>query len=75
MVSRVYIEKDVREHPRAQQILKRLDRLPLIDIEHGHCCLSNGSRTWSTSEFWNALRFLKRFFDQWPDHLTADLAK
>jgi len=34
MVSRVYIEAAIRDHPRAQLLLKRLHKLPVIEIEH-----------------------------------------
>lgn len=34
MVSCVYVEAAVREHPRTLQLLKRLHKLPLIEIEH-----------------------------------------
>ena len=34
MVSCVYIEEEIREHPRAQQMLKRLGNIPLIEIGH-----------------------------------------
>lgn len=34
MVSRVYIESAVREHPRAQALLRRLRRYPVVEIEH-----------------------------------------
>ena len=34
MVSRVYIESEIREHPRAQKLLQRLKNLPVIEIEH-----------------------------------------
>ena len=34
MTSCIYIEADIREHPRARRILKRLHRLPVIEIEH-----------------------------------------
>jgi len=34
MVSCVYVEAAVREHPRSRQLLKRLRKLPLIEIEH-----------------------------------------
>ena len=34
MVSRVYIETAVREHPRAQVLLERLHRYPVVEIEH-----------------------------------------
>ena len=34
MVSCVYVESEVRQHPRALQIIKRLKNTPLIEIEH-----------------------------------------
>lgn len=34
MVSRVYVESAVREHPRTRELLKRLHRLAVIDIDH-----------------------------------------
>ncbi len=34
MVSRVYVEAEVRQHPRTQRLLERLHRLPVIEIEH-----------------------------------------
>jgi len=34
MVSRVYVEAEIRDHPRAQLLLKRLHKLPVIEIEH-----------------------------------------
>ena len=34
MVSRIYIETAVREHPRAQALRERLHRYPVVEIEH-----------------------------------------
>lgn len=34
MVSCVYIEEEIREHPRTRKILKRLGKIPLIEIAH-----------------------------------------
>jgi spore photoproduct lyase len=34
MASRVYVEAAVRQHPRTQQILQKLHKLPVIEIEH-----------------------------------------
>jgi spore photoproduct lyase len=34
MVSCVYIEAEVRNHPRTLRLLKRLPRLPVVEIEH-----------------------------------------
>lgn len=59
-------------HPRMMEFLLE-GRPPLINIEHGRCCLSNGSSYWDAPGFKSSLRFLREFFDLWPDHLTADL--
>ena len=59
-------------HPRMMELLLEANP-PLIDIEHGRCCLSNGSRRWNIEEFRDAITFLREFFDRWPDHLTAQL--
>ncbi len=34
MISRIYIEAEVREHPRARELLNRLSELPVTEIEH-----------------------------------------
>ena len=34
MVSRVYVETEIRNHARTQRLLKRLRKLPVIEIEH-----------------------------------------
>ena len=34
MISRVYVERAVREHPRTGELLRRLRNRPVIDIEH-----------------------------------------
>ena len=34
MISCVYIEEEVRQHPRAQQFLKRFKNIPLIEVGH-----------------------------------------
>ncbi|MBT8437531.1 MAG: DNA photolyase [Gammaproteobacteria bacterium] len=34
MVSSVYIESEIRDHPRARKLLERLRNLPVIEIEH-----------------------------------------
>ncbi len=34
MISRVYVEAAIREHPRTQELLQRLRNKPLIEIEH-----------------------------------------
>ncbi len=34
MVSSVYIESEIRDHPRARNLLERLRNLPVVEIEH-----------------------------------------
>lgn len=34
MVSGVYIESEIRDHPRARKLLERLRNLPVVEIEH-----------------------------------------
>ncbi len=34
MVSRVYLESDLRDHPRAQLLLRRSHKLPVVEIDH-----------------------------------------
>ncbi len=59
-------------HPRMMDFLLDV-RAPMIDIERGRCCLSNGSTRWRPDDFKSSIRFLREFFDRWPDHLTASL--
>ena len=59
-------------HPRMMEYLLDVDA-PLIDIERGRCCLSNGSARWKPEDFRNSIRFLREFFDLWPNHLAAQL--
>jgi hypothetical protein len=59
-------------HPRMMEYLLA-GRPPLIDVERGRCCSSDGRARWRRQEFESRLRFLRGFFDLWPDHLTARL--
>ena len=61
-------------HPRMMEYLLDV-KAPLIDIERGRCCLSNGSSRWQPQDFRNSIRFLREFFDLWPDHLTTQMDK
>ena len=47
---------------------------PTIDVEHGRCCLADGSDTWSAEEFQAKLLWVRGFFDRWPKHVTSALA-
>lgn len=46
---------------------------PLIDLEHGACCIVDGTRCWPPAGFKARMAWITRFFDLWPDHLTRDL--
>ncbi len=46
---------------------------PVIDVEHGACCVADGSRRWEPIEFKSRMAWVTKFFDLWPDHLTKDL--
>jgi hypothetical protein len=50
-------------------------RALLIDIERGRCCSSDGHASWRREDFESGVRFLRGFFDLWPDHLTAQMEK
>jgi hypothetical protein len=46
---------------------------PVVDIESGKCCLTDGVRKWSPHEFRTRLDWAERFFKLWPKHLVATL--
>lgn len=61
-------------HPRMMEFL--LQNCPAaVDIECGRCCLSDGSNRWTPEQFKAMTTWIDRFFDQWPDHLTAELER
>lgn len=59
-------------HPRMMEFLLGSDP-PTVDIEYGRCCLSDGRHRWSPEEFRARLGWVEKFFDHWPDHVTAEL--
>jgi len=59
-------------HPRMMEFLLA-ERPPMLDIEHGRCCLANGSSHWKPEEFRANMDTLHRFFDLWPEHVVSDL--
>jgi hypothetical protein len=59
-------------HPRMMEFLLAT-RPPVIDIERGRCCISDGSRCWTAEQFLRNLEWVQEFFDHWPQHVTADL--
>lgn len=59
-------------HPRMMEFL--LNTFPAaIHIESGKFLLTDGNDRWAAEEFQSKLTWAERFFDQWPDHLTAAL--
>lgn len=46
---------------------------PAIDMEHGRCCLSDGSRRWDAQQFRERLQWLEHFFQLWPRHVVREL--
>lgn len=59
-------------HPRMMEFLLR-ERPPMIDIEHGALCLSDGRRRWEPDSFKDEIAFLGRFCELWPRHLVKEL--
>ncbi|MCI0632134.1 MAG: hypothetical protein L0Y44_15935 [Phycisphaerales bacterium] len=59
-------------HPRMMEFLLQ-STPPMIDIENGRCCLSDGSQRWEPEQFKAMLNWIERFFDLWPEHVTAEL--
>src|SRR5262249_20376774 len=55
-------------HPRMIEFLLA-ERPPMLDLEAGALCLSNGKRRWRPAEFEQHLAFVRRFAALWPQHL------
>jgi hypothetical protein len=61
-------------HPRAIELLLQA-RAPLLDLENGRCCLSDGARRWEPDQFELWVAFAQRFFALWPEHLAVELQR
>ncbi|HEX6812475.1 MAG TPA: hypothetical protein VF384_12690 [Planctomycetota bacterium] len=59
-------------HPRMMEFLLGA-KPPMLDIEQGALCLSDGQRRWEPQGFRSQLAFLRRFCELWPRHLVKDL--
>lgn len=59
-------------HPRMMEFLLA-EQPPMIEVEDGALCLSDGSRRWEPDEFRRWLAFLQKFDDLWPRHLVKEL--
>jgi hypothetical protein len=61
-------------HPRMMEFLLA-ERPPMVDIEGGAVCLSDGQRRWEPEDYERMIAFLRAFLDQWPVHLRQDLER
>lgn len=61
-------------HPRMMEKLLATTP-PMIDIEAGAMCYSDGQRRWSPEQFERQLAFVREFAELWPRHLLQDLGK
>ncbi len=59
-------------HPRMMEFLLA-EQPPMLDLEAGALCISDGGRRWTAAEFERAIAFTKRFCELWPRHLVKDL--
>ena len=59
-------------HPKMMDFLMSTNP-PVIDLEHGAICITDGTRKWEAPEFRARLGWAGAFFDLWPDHLTKQL--
>lgn len=59
-------------HPRMMEFLLAQDP-PMLDIEDGALCLSDGERRWDPAGFRHQIAFLRKFCELWPRHLVKDL--
>jgi hypothetical protein len=58
-------------HPRMMEFLLA-ETPPMIDIEDGAMCLSDGQRRWQPDRFRDEIAFVRRFCDLWPRHLLKE---
>lgn len=59
-------------HPRMMEFLLA-EQPPMLDIENGALCLSDGQRRWDPAAFRRHAEFVRRFAELWPRHLVKDL--
>jgi len=59
-------------HPRMMEFLLA-ERPPMLDLEGGALCVSDGQRRWDPPAFRARIAFLRRFCELWPRHLVKDL--
>jgi hypothetical protein len=59
-------------HPRMMELLLA-ERPPMLDLEGGALCISDGRRRWDPAAFRRRIAFLNRFCELWPRHLVKEL--
>ena len=59
-------------HPRMIEFLLESEP-PLLEVEHGALCISDGERRWDQAEFRKHAAFVRRFCELWPRHLVREL--
>lgn len=59
-------------HPQMMEFLLETEP-PVIDLERGHCCVSDTSSRWKAVKFKQMLDWWQRFFQLWPSHVIRDL--
>jgi hypothetical protein len=58
--------------PRMMEFMLETDP-PVIDIEGGRCCITDGTRRWKPDEFRTRMAWLHDFLSRWPGHLKRTL--
>lgn len=75
---RFYVQSDDKRfaydvlHPRMMEFLLA-ERPPMLDLEGGALCVSDGQRRWDPAGFRAKVDLVRRFCELWPRHLVKDL--
>ena len=59
-------------HPRMMEFLLS-ERPPMLHLEHGFLCLTDGGSRWSPEQFVLHMAFVCHFAELWPRHLLEQL--
>ena len=57
-------------HPRMMEFLLA-EPPPMLDLEGGALCVSDGERRWDPAGFERQIAFVRKFCELWPRHLLA----
>lgn len=75
---RFYVKSDDKRfaydvvHPRMMEFLLA-GQPPMIDVEAGQCCFSDGRGRWAPDTLRGRIDFLDRFLELWPRHVVQEL--